>query len=155
MYFDHVGNPWGIERRDPASGVMTLGTLLGRALRLGESGEMEIRDGNRIHGIELTHGAISGLSADGKRLDWDGRELGRLGRWVEQFFYLPRPHVFFYPALAQKRSPLIIPTEPVLFKGVTRRRDLFNPVELTDRIPVETLWIDPAKEAKLPRRSGR
>jgi hypothetical protein len=139
-------SPFGIERRDPASGLLKLGSILVKIRRSGQSGEMEVWDGGRKHVIQLVHGVISKLHLDGRTTTFSSIDPAEIKRQVEYFFNLPRPHVVFFPFPVSSYSYDGICPESIVLSGVTKRRDLFNPLKLLERIPVNTLKIDYKKQ---------
>ena len=81
-------HPGSIERRDPAYGMLRLGSLLVRSLRRSLNGEIEVRDGNRRHAVRLSGGIISAVYLDGKKSPAKSNAARRLERQVEHFFFL-------------------------------------------------------------------
>jgi hypothetical protein len=131
-----------IERRDPASSILRLGTLFGKVRRFGQSGEMEVRDRGRKHIIRFVNGAISELYLDDEKIKLGSLSTVEIQRQIEQFFCLPRPHVLFFP-FPMTASPFdTVQPEAIVLKGISSRRDLFNPLKLIERIPVDTLCLD-------------
>jgi len=142
-----MGSSYRKERRDPASGVLMLGSVLGQAWRERKSGDVEVRDGDRCHAIRLVEGNISEiiwnrrecLSADTKTI--------KVEQHVERLFTLPRPHVLFFPVPILKRGLGSINPDKLVINGIFKRQELFKPTALIERIPVNTLKIDLEKEA--------
>ncbi len=135
-------SPINIERRDPASSILKLGTVFGSVRRQGQSGEMEVRDRGRKHIIRFVDGAISELYLDAKKIALGTLSPMDIQRQIEHFFCLPRPHVLFFPFSLPESSSNGIGPETIVLNGINRRRDLFNPLKLIERIPVNTLRID-------------
>jgi hypothetical protein len=142
-----------IERRDPYSPLLRLGTTLGAARRAGHSGWVEVRDHGRVHGIRLARGAIAEVRLDsGSELAARATEhaSGMLGQ-AAGLFDLPRPHVIWNPESAADGDAAGLDPTLVVMSGVTARRDLFEPRALVERIPVQTLVVGPERLAALKR----
>ncbi|MCK9523272.1 MAG: J domain-containing protein [Proteobacteria bacterium] len=129
-----------IERRDPCSPVLQLGTALSQAQRSGESGWLEIQEGGRIHGVQISGGGVADVVSD-------RRDINALGlrEQMQHLFSLPRPKVIWMPDLTcMQRAPKASAAE-VALRGILTRQDVFDPVQLAERIPVTTLRIDEAQ----------
>ncbi len=131
--------PYGIERRDPASGVLSLGKVLTRVRSEGSSGLVDVRDGNGTHAIHVERGTVVGI--DTVRSGFDVR--ADLRNRVERIFGLQRPHVVWKPEEHEASQLLKLDPNVIIVSGVASRQDLFEPRPLIDRIPVETLRIKP------------
>ncbi len=140
-----MASPIKIERRDPASSILRLGTLFGKVHRLGQSGEMEVRDRGRKHVIRFVNGAISELYLDDKKIKLSILSTKEIQYQIEHFFCLPRPHVLFFPLPMTESSFHTVRPEAIVLNGINSRRDLFNPLKLIERIPVNTLCLDTSK----------
>jgi hypothetical protein len=121
---------------------LKLGTVFGSVRRQGQSGEMEVRDRGQKHVIRFVDGAISELYLDTEKIALSRLSSKEIQRQIEHFFCLPRPHVLFFPFPLPESSFNNIRPETIVLNGINRRRDLFNPLKLIERIPVSTLRID-------------
>ncbi|MDD5307344.1 MAG: J domain-containing protein [Deltaproteobacteria bacterium] len=135
-----------IERRDPASGLLMLGAALAEARKLGRSGEIEVKDQGSRHVIRFLAGSIAEVVAmdasDGALPRSGPRTDSPLRERVRALFSLARPHVIWTPnEIAIASGPHVDPAAAVV-DGVTRRRELFDPRKLAERIPVNTLRLD-------------
>jgi hypothetical protein len=135
-----------IERRDPVSGVLRLGSALAEARRLGRSGEVQVSDRGCRHTVRLLAGSIAevvAMDGAGEVPQPGGPRAGALLRErLQALFLLARPNVIWTPnEPATLRGPHIDPAAAVV-EGVTRRRELFDPRRLVERIPVDTLRLD-------------
>jgi hypothetical protein len=134
--------PEAIERRDPISPVLRLGSVLSDARRGAMSGLVQIRDRGRIHLIKVVEGSIADVMVDDSTMN-SARRLDPLTMHsrAARLFELPRPHILWSPTpMGTRESELVDPVRVVL-SGVTGRRDLFDPRRLVERIPVQTLSI--------------
>ena len=135
-----MSTPFATERRDPASGFLQLGTTLAGAGRLGKTGEVRIQDQGRIHRVRLLGGTISDI-----RLDDGGRYVTRdesVKSRAERLFELKRPLVTFDDAICPDRPLLSLKLDQVVVSGILKRRELFIPNALVERIPVNTLKLN-------------
>ncbi len=137
--------PFGIERRDPVSPILRLGSLLFEANRRKDSGKLEIRDRGRTHEIWLTDGSIADIWWEGVPSAPSEASTRQVWRRVEQIFKLPRPHVLWSRSVTPQRSPIVLSPQSVVISGVTSRQDLFDPRTLAERIPVTALQLTPAQ----------
>jgi hypothetical protein len=62
---------------------------------------------------------------------------------LERLFALPRPQAMFEERSVDPDSAPLINPQTVVVRGVARRRDLFEPRALLDRVPVDVLRIKP------------
>ena len=138
-----MSTPFEIERRDPASGVLRLGSVLTETRTLRKSGCIVVLDDGRQHRVQITHGHIANVTLDGLTVHLDaGRRDGVQG-WAEQLFVLKRPHVQFEPGAGPVAPTPHLDSKQVIVKGVRQRPDLFDPVVLAKRIPVATISLSP------------
>ena len=133
--------PGGMERRDPISPVLKLGTVLAQARRDGRTGLIEVRDRGHIHKVSIRAGSIVDVAVDGSLVE-QPRPYDPFPAYTKaaSLFALPRPHIVWTPGLRDTRGRVLDPMRVVL-GGVTGRRDLFDPTVLVERIPVQTLSI--------------
>jgi hypothetical protein len=142
-----MGSTYSLERRDPAAGVLELGRVLASARRNCRSGQVEVRDQGRVHAIRIATGAISDVALDEVKNETVERRPSSLMHQAQKLFDLRRPHVLWFPGPTERSdSPQLDPAS-VVFTGVAKRSDLFDPRPLVERIPVDTLRIDPSKAA--------
>jgi hypothetical protein len=133
--------PCGMERRDPISPVLRLGTVLANARRDGRTGLIEVQDRGHVHEISIRAGSIVDVTVDGSLVE-QPRPHDPFPAYTKaaSLFALPRPHIIWTPGSMETRARVLDPMRVVL-GGVTGRRDLFDPVVLLERIPVQTLSI--------------
>jgi len=143
---------FGRERRDPVSPLLRLGTVLSRVRQDGESGWVEVRDDGRVHRIRVARGAIADVRLQGAGAGLDAPEHdARVELRAVRLFGLQRPHAIWIPGGGAGRAPSVVDPLVVVLGGVTSRPDLFDPVRLAKRVPVETLSADPERVARLRR----
>jgi hypothetical protein len=130
-----MNGPNGIERRDPAAGILKLGTVLSWAHLERRSGEVLVRDSGIAHMVRLVDGHIAAVSAD----------------QAAELFVLKRPHVIFEERPGDLAGARLINPQPVVLRGVTGRADLFDPRALVDRIPVDVLRLKSGMTLALQR----
>jgi DnaJ-like protein len=130
------------ERRDPAAGVLKLGTLLSSVRKEGQSGQIEIRDQGQTHAIRIVGGTIADVSIDGADRQYNYANLRRIIRDMERLFILPRPHVLFEQQGPKQAPGRGLDPNTVVLSGVAKRQDLFEPIPLVERIPVNTLKLE-------------
>ena len=130
---------FGVERRDPVSGVLMLGTILSRVSKRRETGYVAVRDHGREHSIKIVDGAIELIASD--RVTDFLTEPNRIRSRVQELFALPRPLSVFAPCHIQGKC--IGPVDPMamIVKGIIKRADLFDPVVLMERIPHNALTL--------------
>ena len=130
-----------MERRDPISPVLKLGTVLASARRDGRTGLIEVRDRGHVHKISIRAGSIVDVAVDGSLVE-QPRPYDPFPAYTKaaSLFTLPRPHIVWTPGSKDARGRVLDPMRVVL-GGVTGRLDLFDPTTLVDRIPVQTLSI--------------
>ncbi len=140
-YSFFMTSPNGMERRDPISPVLKLGTVLATARRDGRSGLIEVRDRGHIHKISIRAGSIVDVAVDGSLVE-QPRPYDPFPAYTKaaSFFALPRPHIVWKPGSKDTRGRVLDPIRVVL-GGVTGRLDLFDPAALVERIPVQVLSI--------------
>ena len=133
--------PGGMERRDPISPVLKLGSVLARVRRDSNTGLIEVRDRGHVHKISIRSGSIVDVAVDGSLVD-QPRVYDPFPAYTKaaSLFALPRPHVVWTPGSRDTRGRVLDPMRVVL-GGVTGRLDLFDPTSLVERIPVQTLSI--------------
>ncbi len=131
--------PNGIERRDPVSGLLMLGSTLASAGQHGLSGEIRIADRRHIYALRLIRGLVSAVVWHGRPLDGTGRATIR--NQACALFDLPRPLVTFDNAVLADGQLSSVHSDQVVVAGMLRRRDLFDPKPLVTRIPVTTLRL--------------
>lgn len=133
--------PLGIERRDPASGLIRLGLVLSHLQKQRQSGDLRVADQGRIHLVRLFEGHISGILFDD---DDDGKSVqGKSWSAVpDHLFTLVRPQTVFEEKTVLQIGTSMVPADRAVLRGVVKRQDLFNPRPLAERIPVETLRLD-------------
>jgi hypothetical protein len=133
-----MSGPNGIERRDPVSGILKLGVLLSSAHCNGWTGALQVRDREGVHTVPLIRGRIAAGSS-------------RIGPLLQQLFVLPRPYAVFEERPVEALEALLVDPQPLVVQGVKRRRDLFEPRALVERIPVEVLRLSPGTGQRLGR----
>jgi hypothetical protein len=131
-----MSGPNGIERRDPASGILKLGALLSSAHWHGWTGALRVLDRGLVHSIPVIRGNIAAGSS-------------RIDPLLQQLFVLPRPFAVFEERPVEALEALLIDPEPLVVQGVKGRRDLFEPRTLVERIPVEVLRLSPKVAQRL------
>jgi hypothetical protein len=133
----------GTERRDPFSPLLRLGTVLARAREQGRSGLIEVRDKGRVHRIRIARGAIANVVLDGQGSTERSIAASgdRIGGRAARLFRLSRPHSIWIPGRGPRGFPAAVDPVSVVLSGVTSRLDLFDPVRLVERVPVETLSV--------------
>ena len=135
----------GIERRDPASSVLRLGTMLVRAGREALSGAIQVRDRELEYNIVVSGGSVSGLRLGGKLFGQSKHDIPFIEKTALKLFSLSRPHVLWQPSQNRIENRFGISSGYIVLNGVTSRRDLFAPLQLVKRMPVETLSVGAAK----------
>jgi len=105
------------------------------------SGRIEVHDQGKTHAIQIAGGAINGVQSEEPR---SRAGLG-LSRYLERLFSLQRPHVLWSPSNNALGGGIEIDPQSVVLGGVTMRRDLWRPLPLIERIPAETLRVDPER----------
>ncbi|MCP4602021.1 MAG: J domain-containing protein [Proteobacteria bacterium] len=143
--------PFDRERRDPVSGVLMLGSILMRSHRECDSGQVEVRDREKVHAIQLVRGTICDVLTDGLEADWAGPNKPNIERQLQRLFSMSRPHVLWMPGRVSRSGPAEIDPESAVIGGVIRRQDLFDPLPLVQRIPVDTLQVDVSQRTALRR----
>jgi len=148
-----MANPSHSDRRDPVSPVLRLGSFLAQARQERRSGTIEVRVDGRAHLITLGGGIITRVQLAWPGTDEPGSARQRLRKRSERLFVFERPHVLWSPG--RDREPEVAGVDPhaVVLSGLKLRKDLFDPRPLVQRIPVETLRVDPGllpSLAKLP-----
>jgi len=142
----------GIERRDPISPVLRLGSALSRARTEGLTGRITVRDRGRDHQVTVIDGAIADvLFADSTMNHLRRKDPFLMHSRAARLFELPRPHVIWEPGADPSHPHELLDPVRVVLSGVTGRRDLFDPRNLWERIPAQTLSIPGDKERVLSR----
>ncbi len=122
-----------------------LGSTLARARREQLSGQILVRDREQSHTIRLQAGTITDVLLDDARSATRGGDPYGILRGVERLFGVPRPLVkWSADAASGGRASRLDPAFAVV-GGVMTRCELFSPLPLVERIPVETLRIDHSK----------
>jgi len=118
------------ERRDPCSPLLRLGVALTMARLENHSGIIEVRDKEASHEIAVTEGGVCSV---------DGCDKESVIERIPSMFSLVRPNVIWKERSVE--SSLCYDPAPLVFTGVTQRKDLFDPRALIERIPVQTLEV--------------
>ncbi|MCP4675348.1 MAG: J domain-containing protein [Deltaproteobacteria bacterium] len=106
------------------------------------SGRIEVHDRGKTHAIQIAEGAIHGVQSEESKKN---RVALGLTQYLERLFSLQRPHVLWSPSDNATRGAFEIDPQYVILGGVTMRRDLWRPLPLIERIPAETLRVDPER----------
>jgi len=138
--------PSDIERRDPCAPVLRLGAVLAAARREKSNGIVEVVDRGRAHTVRVVRGAITDVVSE-----LGGSEREAISRRAARLFGLERPRVAFTPLPFGCGAGDHADPDQVVVYGVRARGDLFDPLRLVQRIPVQTLQIRPGKRALIAR----
>ena len=134
-----------IERSDTASPVLRLGSMLINARRESLSGAIEVRDQRHRYTVFVSGGTVSGLLVNGRVFGRSRQEIPFVEKTALTLFSLRRPHVLWQPEQSKYENEIGISSGYIVLNGVANRRDLFAPLQLVKRMPVETLSIGSAK----------
>lgn len=129
------------ERRDPASPILRLGSMLVKASRECLCGAIEVREKDSDYSVHLSGGGVTGLRLRGKLIGTSEFDIPLIEQAVERLFSLGRPHVIWHPEPVRLKESVAIPAKRMVLKGIYNRRDLFAPLVLLKRLPTETLCI--------------
>ncbi len=128
----------GIERRDPAAGVLRLGRALGSAYEEARTGVIVVSDEARAAEISVRRGRVTCVDV--------GCGAAPPARWtkgpspvaVERLFAWERPRVFWREERAPAPGAAVDP-RLLIVAGVLGRGDVFLPQHLVERIPIDVL----------------
>lgn len=123
---------------------MLLGTALSHAKHSRASGIISLKSNGQNHHIQFTGGNI---------MEMAGPEGAFHLEHASQIFSLPRPLIHWedHAPLCPLSSRRKIDPAHLLVKGVTFRRDLFEPTSFVERVPVSTLSIDSGQLIELKK----
>ena len=130
-----------IERRDPYSPILQLGSALFTARKERQSGWVEVMEKDLTHLVRLESGAITGVDTKSKE---DFLEAGAnisIDKKAAKLFTLDRPRVLWTPSHAKKHHSHWVDPAQVVVTGVTLRQNRIDPNNLAQRIPVGSLFI--------------
>lgn len=122
-----------IERRDPFSPVLKLGTLLTGSRHRHVNGAISLSSGENRHIIRIEKGTISAITGPEGPLDT---------RNATHVFSLPRPLVTFVSTPENNGQQRLLDPVHLLIQGLCTRTDLFEPTSFHERVPMSALSID-------------
>lgn len=146
-----MSSPNGIERRDPASGLLKLGAVLTDARQRRRSGWLLVTDQGERTLVHLQEGRILQIELRGQVLKPGAFGSVGLQRTLERLFVLPRPLVEFDEQGTSHLDGSPLDSQGVILGGVRRREDLFDPLRLVERIPVSAVSLTQETRDRLRR----
>lgn len=131
----------GIERRDPAAGVLRLGSALASAYEEARTGRITVTQGAFAGEFSLQEGLVTRIEVGRAPISPAGWTGTRGPGAVERLFGLERPRVLWRDDLPHRGQHGEMDPRWAVVVGVSARAEAFDPQRLVERIPVDVLKL--------------